>query len=118
MSEGLRYDAGKTRVDLIPPEWIWSLGIVLSKGATKYEPRNWEKGMPWSKAIGPLFRHVLKFIGGETYDKETGCHHMAMAAWNCLALMSYDLRGLGTDDRAGDIKTFDACEAPQEVDHG
>lgn len=109
MSGGLRYDNGKTRVDLIPPEWMWALGSVLGKGAVKYEDRNWEKGMAWSRVIGPLLRHVIKFISGERYDKETGCHHLAMAAWNCLALMSYDVRGIGENDLVGEMKWLDAC---------
>jgi len=108
MNDGLRYDSGKTRVDLIPPEWLWALGSVLGKGAIKYEARNWERGMPWSKVIGPLLRHVIKFIAGEKYDAETGCHHLAMAAWNCLALMSYDIRNIGTNDLIGEMGWLDA----------
>jgi hypothetical protein len=72
--------------------------MVLTKGAQKYAPRNWEKGMKWSKVLGPLLRHVIKFVAGERYDKETGCHHLTMAAWNCLALMSYDVRQIGEND--------------------
>ena len=32
---GLRYDAGKNRVDLIPPEWIWGLATVMTQVAKK-----------------------------------------------------------------------------------
>lgn len=103
---GLRFNVGKNRMDLIPPEWLWALGDVLTKGALKYESRNWEKGLGWSDMIGCTMRHVAKFQAGERYDgpgydKEkgtTGCHHLAMAAWNLLSLMTYDLRGIGTND--------------------
>jgi hypothetical protein len=95
---GLRYDEGKNQIELLPPEWIWGLGEVMTQGARKYAKRNWEKGMKWSRVVGSLFRHVLKFLAGERYDPETGCHHMLHAAWNCLALVSYDLRGLGEND--------------------
>lgn len=91
---GLRYNEGKCRVELIPPEWPWALGMVLTRGAIKYADRNWERGMSWSYMIGSILRHTFKFMCGERYDKESGNHHMAHAAWNCLALMSYDLRGL------------------------
>lgn len=97
-SQGLRYDDSKNRMELIPPEWIEALGEVLTKGARKYADRNWEKGMAWSKMIGCTFRHMMKFLRGERYDAETGCHHLAHAAWNLLALMSYDVRGIGADD--------------------
>lgn len=95
---GLRFDAGKIRVDLMPPEWIEALAEVLTAGAAKYADRNWERGMSHSKMVACLFRHVLKFLRGERYDSETGCHHLAHAAWNALALMSYDVRGVGDRD--------------------
>lgn len=96
--KGLRYNEGKNRVELLPPEWIWALGMVTTRGAMKYEDRNWELGMKWSIPVGCAFRHLLKFLCGERYDPETKCHHLAMAAWNMLALMSYDLRKIGEND--------------------
>ena len=95
---GLRYDTGKLRLDLIPPEWLEALASVLTVGATKYAPRNWEKGMAWSKVYGPLMRHVLAWLKGERDDSETKQAHMAHVAWNALALMVYEMRGLGEDD--------------------
>ena len=95
---GLRYDTGKVRLDLLPPEWEWALGQVMTAGALKYEPRNWEKGMAWSKVLGPMRRHIVTWLAGETYDAETGCHHLAMVAWNALALMVYQLRMIGEDN--------------------
>jgi len=96
--KGLRRDTGKNRLDLLPPEWVWGLGKVTTAGAIKYEDRNWELGMPWSKVWGPMLRHACKFLAGERYDKETGCHHLLMVAWNALALFTYDFRKLGKND--------------------
>ena len=76
---GLRYDDGKCRLDLIPPEWFWALGDVMTQGAKKYEERNWEKGMLWSKCVGCMFRHILKWLLGKRYDEKTGCQ--APSAW-------------------------------------
>lgn len=98
---GLRYNTGKNQLELIPAEWVWGLGMVLTRGAIKYDVRNWERGMKWSYPVGCAFRHVFKFMCGERYDAETGCHHLAMAAWNCLALMTYDIREIGSNDLAG-----------------
>lgn len=95
---GLRFDSGKLRLDLLPPEWELELARITTEGSKKYAPRNWERGMPWTKMIGCFRRHFLKFMMGEKYDKETGCHHLALAAWNLLALMSYDMRGVGEND--------------------
>ena len=85
---GKRYSAGKNRMDLMPPEWEWELCRVLTKGAAKYAERNWEKGMEWSAVIGPLKRHLNKFLRGEQLDDEiaalveTVCHffHIVLRA--------------------------------------
>ena len=95
---GLRYNAAKNRIDLLPTEWLWALGDVMTKGSYKYEDRNWERGMSWGTMVGCFSRHVFKWMMGERYDAETGCHHLAMAAWNLMALVSYDLRQLGEND--------------------
>ena len=96
--EGVRFDQGKLRYDLLPPDGMEELVRVYTKGAAKYADRNWEKGMAWGRVVGSLFRHTFAFIKGETHDPETGCHHMAMVAWNALALCVYDLRKVGTND--------------------
>lgn len=95
----LRYDQGKIRYDLIPADALEALAAVYTAGAAKYSERNWEKGMSWSRCFGSLMRHAWAFWRGEVIDAETGCHHMAMAAWNCFALFSYHKRTVGTDDR-------------------
>jgi len=109
---GLRYNAGKNQLELLPPEWIWGLGMVMSRGAIKYDVRNWERGMKWSYPVGCALRHIYKFVCGERYDAETGCHHLAMAAWNILALMTYDVRNIGSNDLVGDLKYIEAVSVP------
>lgn len=96
---GWRYDAGKRRWDLVPPE-IEEVVDVFTFGAVKYADRNWEKGMSWGRVFGSLLRHSWAFWRGEDIDKESGLHHMAHAMWNCLALLTYSRRRIGTDDRS------------------
>lgn len=104
-TEGLRFDEGKLRVDLIPPEAMEAMAEILTIGARKYAERNWEKGMKWSKVVGPLMRHLLKWMKGEPYDIETyekygeKHSHMKFVLWNAMALVTYEARGIGTDDR-------------------
>lgn len=107
-NQGLRFDEGKNRLELLPPEWIVGLGMVMTRGAFKYDARNWERGMAWSKMVGCTMRHLLKFVCGERYDSETGCHHLAMSAWNALALMTYDVRKIGVNDLVGDPAWMEA----------
>lgn len=95
----LRFDANKLRYELLPPDGLEALVKVYTIGAQKYEDRNWEKGMAWSRMFGSLMRHSWSFWRGETHDPETGCHHMAMAAWNCIGLCVYSIREVGEDNR-------------------
>lgn len=99
-TEGVRFDVGKPRWDLMPGDALDAIAHVYTVGAAKYADRNWELGMDWGRVFGSLMRHSWKFWRGETYDEETGCHHMAMAAWNAIALLTYSLRGVGKDDRS------------------
>lgn len=95
---GLRHNKGKNRLELIPPEWTWGLGNLLTVGSWKYDARNWEKGLSWGDTVGCAKRHIEYWLAGEKYDAETGCHHLLMAAWNCLVLMTMELRGVGDND--------------------
>jgi len=96
---GLRYDEGKAPISLIPPDIILAYAEHMRKGATKYQPRNWEKGMNWSRCYDSLQRHALAWFNGEDYDQETGSHHMIAVVWNAGALFWYSLKGIGKDDR-------------------
>lgn len=95
---GMRHNKGKTRFGLLPAAWTRALAEVMTKGAEKYAPRNWERGMDPAIMIDCMMRHVDAYRRGERYDAETGCHHLAHAAWNILALMTYDIRGMVDSD--------------------
>ena len=95
----LRKDAGKSRLDLLPPEAIVALGDLYARGAVKYTPRGWEEGMSWGRCLASLLRHAFKWMRGEDYDEETGAHHMIAVMWNAAALYTYHVRKIGTDDR-------------------
>jgi 5'(3')-deoxyribonucleotidase len=87
--EGLRYNEGKSRHDLVPAFAQEQYTRVLTKGATKYAERNWEKGMPWSKVISSLERHLQAIKRGEDHDKETGLLHAAHIMCNAGFLTEY-----------------------------
>lgn len=85
----LRYDGGKSRIDLIDPEFIVNLGRHYAVGANKYAARNWEKGMSYSRCYASAQRHMLAFWSGEDVDEETGSRHVIAAAWNMAAIDHY-----------------------------
>lgn len=96
---GLRYNEGKAPIHLIPPEVIEAHAEHYRKGAEKYKPRNWERGMDWTKCYDSLMRHALAWMRGEDIDPENGSHHMVAVMWNAAALYWYWLKKVGKDDR-------------------
>lgn len=73
---------GKPRPELISPFAMERLAEWLRKGAEKYAPRNWEQGIPISRTLASLYRHLLKFQEGET-DED----HMAAIMCNAMFIM-------------------------------
>jgi hypothetical protein len=97
--EGVKNDSGKLPVDLLPVDALEEIAKVLQFGAEKYEPRNWEKGMKWSRIYAACIRHLWAWFRGEDQDQETGITHLAHSGCCVLFLISYHLRQVGEDDR-------------------
>jgi len=87
------------RFDLFPFDALEEISRVYAIGAKKYDDDNWLRGYRWRLSAGALLRHVSRFMCGEDRDPESGCLHLAHAAWHCLTLITFTLRKLGTDDR-------------------
>jgi len=83
----------------IDPLALLELAKIGGFGAEKYERFNYLKGFRYSLAFDAMMRHALLFWSGEDIDEESGLSHAAHAAWQALCLVSFSLRGLGTDDR-------------------
>lgn len=95
----MKQTEGKTRYDLLPATAMEELAKVYTFGAEKYDDDNWRKGGPWRRNFSALMRHAWAWMRGETRDPESGLHHMAHAAFNCLALVEYSFTKKGKDDR-------------------
>lgn len=97
--KAVKNDAGKLRMELIPPDALEALARILTDGAIKYSSRNWELGMEWSRPYGALLRHLLAWWSGQDNDPESGHSHMWHVLTNAVFLTSYQQRGIGKDDR-------------------
>lgn len=86
------------RFDLIPPEAMRELASHYGRGCAKYEDRNWERGYKWGLSVGALQRHLHQWLMGESYDQETGSHHLIAVAWHAFCLFTFELRQIGQDD--------------------
>lgn len=95
----VKADTDKVRIDLFPGDALLAISDILTSGAKKYEDRNWEKGMKWSRPFGALMRHMWAWWQGEKFDTETGKSHLWHAGCCIVFLIAYEIRGVGLDDR-------------------
>lgn len=83
MEEGIKHDEGKLRYDLIPPHVQKWLAEVLTYGANKYAPNNWQN-VEIDRYIAALYRHLNAWRLGENNDPESGFHHLKHALTNMM----------------------------------
>lgn len=84
---GARRDTqdGKPRYDLIPPEPLKRFADQMARGAVKYGDNNWTKGMPSSRFLSSLMRHVEAYRLGDR-DED----HLAAVLFNAMAIMHFE----------------------------
>ena len=75
----------KPALVLISPWFLWDLGFWLKRGATKYAPRNWEQGMPFSRVLGSLEDHVQQYKMRDAAED-----HLSAIACNAMFLKHYE----------------------------
>ena len=95
---GYKQDLGKIRWDLLPDEMLEEVAKVFTYGAEKYSDFNWRNGMRWSRLYAATWRHMVAWRKGETWDPESGCHHLAHVIWNVLILEEHQRLVIGIDD--------------------
>ena len=79
---------GKGRFDLIPPTALRRIALIYEAGATKYSPRNWEKGSEYSRFIDSASRHINDYRAG-LRDED----HLAQACFNLMAILHFNSTG-------------------------
>lgn len=94
---GVKYDAGKPRVDLVLghfPLALLAVSAVGTFGAEKYTENGWEtveNGV--ARYSDAAMRHWIAAKSGELFDEESKLLHEAHEAWNKLAVLELKLRG-------------------------
>lgn len=97
--QGTKHDQQKPDLSLLPPEAILEISKVLTFGANKYDAHNWRGGFNWTRLSSASLRHIFSWLGGETYDPESGLNHLAHAACGLMFLLAFAEKKLGNDDR-------------------
>ena len=76
---------GKSRFDLFSPFAMERVGLWLMAGARKYTEHNWSRGIPASRCMASLHRHLMKYMQGAT-DED----HLSAAATNIMFLLHFE----------------------------
>ncbi len=91
MTDGIKHDQSKPRLDYLPWQAIGEVGKITDYGARKYTPHNWRTITDTGRHEAAMLRHYIAWKGGEELDDESGLHHLAHMACNALFLL--ELRG-------------------------
>ncbi len=75
---------GKGRFDLLPVCVLRRYAELLERGAIKYGPNNWTKGMPLSRYMDSAIRHLCQLLEGAT-DED----HAAAVIFNVGAVIHH-----------------------------
>jgi hypothetical protein len=72
---------GKGNPSLIPIDALRAVARRFEDGATKYGRDNWQQGIPLSRYVDSLYRHLWQFMEGDTTEDHAGA-----IIWNAMCL--------------------------------
>ncbi len=101
MSEAVKQDLGKRRLDLLPWDAIDKVGDILTYGIKKYPSpeENWRVNSTKEdikRYEAALTRHLSEHMQGNKLDEESGCTHMSHIATNALFIIALEEKYNGT----------------------
>ena len=86
-----KYDEGKDKYSLIPPEWLKWLVDVFMVGYARHGKDNWKK-VEYQRFEDALMRHLQAYRFGHMKNPEDNdVYHLAQIAFNALAILSIRL---------------------------
>ena len=90
VTDGLKHDGGKPRLDIVPPEIIEAVGVVMTHGAEKYGEASYRNVEP-KRYRAALMRHICKWLK-DPYgkDEDSGLPHLWHVACNVAFLLELD----------------------------
>ena len=93
VTDGLKHDGGKPRLDLVPPEIIEAVGAVMTHGAEKYGEGSYRNVEP-KRYRAALMRHICQWLRDpHGIDEDSGLPHLYHIACNVAFLLEIDKEG-------------------------
>ena len=90
VTDGLKHDGGKLRLDLVPPEMIEAVGAVMTHGCKKYGEGSYRNVEP-KRYRAALMRHICKWLKNpHGTDEDSGLPHLYHIACNVAFLLELD----------------------------
>lgn len=90
-SLGVKFDRNKPMWSLVPPGPMEEVVEVLTYGANKYSPDNWQHvDDPDTRYFNAAMRHIWAWRQGEQFDAESHKSHLAHAVCCLLFLLAFD----------------------------
>ena len=101
--DGVKFDGGKPRWDLLPLESVEEIVKVLTFGAQKYADDNWQQ-VPGKERryFAAALRHLKDWQAGNKIDKDSGLPTLAHAAC-CLIFLIWNDQQKGQDENTDDF---------------
>jgi hypothetical protein len=83
--------------DLLPWDAVEQVVLGLNCGARKYNARNWDEGLPFSRVFAAAVRHLwvlfyAKVTGGDGTDPESALSHLALVGCRVPFVLAFAVR--------------------------
>lgn len=100
MEEGRKFDNEKLRWDLLPLECIEEVVKILTFGASKYGPNNWQNlENAEDRYYAALMRHLVEYKKGIRIDDESGLSHLSHLMCNVLFLIWFEKHSVKNEEK-------------------
>ena len=89
-NQNAKADGGKPQISLVPPEIMRAIAKIREYGVNKYHNKNNWILVEKDRYVDALMRHLLSYIEGEEFDKESGLPHIWHAACNIAFIIEME----------------------------
>lgn len=99
----MKFDSGKTPLELLPVIPLYCIARVFGFGADKYAVDSWRakdrKAVSWRRTYASIINHLFLWAAGQEKDHQSGMSHLWHAGTQLMILIEHVETKRGTDDR-------------------